>query len=295
MSWPAAEVLVEEEMVRALVATQFPELADLECVAAGEGFDNYQWRLGNDHVARLPRRSMAIEPLLNELRWLDDVVTHVTLQTPAPLRAGVAGEGFPFPWAVATWIEGETGDQFDVRSAVSLAPDLAQFLLQIHVAAPTDAPHNPYRSVHLSERSAEFDTRLDAIARRLDVQAARELFARGRDASPCDSPVWIHGDLHPDNLVFRDRRLVGVVDFGDLCAGDPATDLAGVLLTLPEQALGDFFDAYQPIDDATRQRMIGWATYFGVMMISLGAGGRASYLAVGERGLANAALWSALS
>jgi aminoglycoside phosphotransferase (APT) family kinase protein len=295
VSWPAAEVIVEVDMVRALVASQFPELADLECVAAGEGFDNYQWRLGDDLVARIPRRSMAIEPLLNELRWLDDVVARVTLQTPAPLRAGVPGEGFPFPWAVATWIEGETGDQFDLRSAGSLAPDLAQFLRQIHVAAPTDAPHNPYRSVNLSERSAEFDARLDAIAEHLDAHNARELFARGRDSAPCVNPVWIHGDLHPDNLVFRDGKLVGVVDFGDLCAGDPATDLAGVLLTLPGPALEAFFDAYEPIDDPTQRRMIGWATYFGVMMISLGIGGRASYLAVGERGLANAALWSAHS
>ena len=38
--------------------------------------------------------------------------------------------------------------------------------------------------------------------------------------------VWIHGDLHPGNLLVRDGRLSGVLDFGDVTAGDPATDLS---------------------------------------------------------------------
>ena len=43
-------------------------------------------------------------------------------------------------------------------------------------------------------------------------------------------PVWLHGDPHPWNLVHRDGRLAGLVDFGDVCAGDPASDLAGAWL-----------------------------------------------------------------
>ena len=39
-------------------------------------------------------------------------------------------------------------------------------------------------------------------------------------------PVWLHGDLHPANVVVSDGTLSGVIDFGELCAGDPATDLA---------------------------------------------------------------------
>ena len=32
-------------------------------------------------------------------------------------------------------------------------------------------------------------------------------------------PTWLHGDLHPANVVTRDGTLAGVIDFGDMCAG----------------------------------------------------------------------------
>jgi hypothetical protein len=37
-----------------------------------------------------------------------------------------------------------------------------------------------------------------------------------------DAPVWLHGDLHPANVIVSDGTLSGVIDFGELCAGDPA-------------------------------------------------------------------------
>jgi aminoglycoside phosphotransferase (APT) family kinase protein len=100
--------------------------------------------------------------------------------------------------------------------------------------------------------------------------------------------MWLHGDLHPGNLIYRDGHLVGVVDFGDLCAGDPATDLAGALLTLPYDALQTFFAAYGSTDDATIARTIGWAVVFGTMMVGLGRTSRPRYARVGRRALENA-------
>ena len=37
------------------------------------------------------------------------------------------------------------------------------------------------------------------------------------------APVWIHGDLSEGNLLLQGGRLSGVIDFGGLAAGDPAT------------------------------------------------------------------------
>jgi aminoglycoside phosphotransferase (APT) family kinase protein len=86
----------------------------------------------------------------------------------------------------------------------------------------------------------------------------------------------------------RDGALVGVIDFGDLCAGDPATDLAGGLLALPLQSLEEFFGAYGELDDSTIRRTLGWAVHFGLMFVLLGESDEPTYGAIGRRALANA-------
>jgi aminoglycoside phosphotransferase (APT) family kinase protein len=48
-----------------------------------------------------------------------------------------------------------------------------------------------------------------------------------------EPPVWVHGDLHPANILVQRGRISGVIDFGDLTAGDPAADLSVGWMLLP--------------------------------------------------------------
>lgn len=289
MSWPAAEVVIDAELVRDLVRTQFPALAERPCVNVDEGFDNSLWRLGDDLVARLPRRAVAVALIENELRWLPELAGDVSLRTPLPLLAGVPSERFGWPWLIATWVEGTPGDHTSDAIRAHSATALARFLRHVHRAAPEDAPRNPFRGVDLAERATVFDARLLENADLVDAKSVARTFDVGLAASPwAGTPQWLHGDLHPGNTLYRDGRLAGVIDFGDLCAGDPACDLAGALMSLPFSTLDEFFAAYGPADEAMLARTIGWATLFGVLMVSLGRSGRPSYGTVGRLALANA-------
>ncbi|MFY9782441.1 MAG: aminoglycoside phosphotransferase family protein [Acidimicrobiales bacterium] len=289
MTWPAAEVSIDESLVRDLLRAQYPELAEMECYQVAEGFDNALWRLGEELVVRVPRRAMAVALIENELRWLPEVARNVTLRTPLPLLRGVPSERFAWPWLIATWVDGVPGDEISLDTVTPPTSELAGFMRKLHTEAPPAAPKNPYRGVALSERSAMFGTRVQGLDDVLDVATAKRLWSTCLDAPVWDgAPRWLHGDLHPGNLLYGDRELVGVVDFGDLCAGDPATDLAGALMSLPFDALEEFFDAYGVTDSAMLWRSIGWATLFGVFMTSLGVSDRPSYLAVGQRTLYNA-------
>ncbi len=289
MSWPEAEVEIDEALVHDLLGSQFPDLADHRCRRLNEGFDNSLWRVGDNLVARLPRREMAVVPLQNELLLLPDVLERVSLHTPLPLRTGQPCDRFAWPWMIATWIDGVPGDELELEHYGHTASTLATFLRQLHAPAPSDAPQNPYRGVPLVDRTTSLEERLPKVRDHVDIESTIELWHRALDAPAWEGPLlWTHGDFHPGNLVYRDGELVGVVDFGDLGAGDPATDLAGGLLSLPYDALDSFFAAYGIRDDAMLWRTIGWAVLFGVMAASLGRD-RPTYLDVGRRGLANAA------
>ena len=293
MSWPSAELTIDAALVGSLLRSQFPYLSELDGYPVAEGFDNSLWRLGDSLVVRIPRRVAAVELTLNELRWLPVMARDVSLRTPLPLLAGVPSDQYPWPWSIASWIEGVPGDEIDLDGNGPSAGALATFLREIHVDAPVDAPRNSVRGVELGTRSPIFKERLSQVRGIVAHESLFELWEECAEAPPwSSSPRWLHGDFHPANTLYEDGKLVGVVDFGDLCAGDPATDLAGGLMSLPFHALDDFFGAYRVVDSATLLRTIGWAVLFGVFMVALGVGNRPTYLRVGQRTLANATQFS---
>lgn len=86
--------------------------------------------------------------------------------------------------------------------------------------------------------------------------------------------LWLHGDLHPANVLTADGTLCGVIDFGDLCTGDPACDLAACWVLLPEGAIDRFHGACRPAPDAaTLRRARGWAVLQAVSLILIGEAG----------------------
>ena len=85
--------------------------------------------------------------------------------------------------------------------------------------------------------------------------------------------MWLHGDLHPANLVLgASGALDAVVDFGDLCAGDPACDLATAWLTFDAPARAEFrreIERRITVDEATWDRARGWALVLGCSIVDI--------------------------
>ena len=98
---PAAELDVDEALVRALLEEQHPDLAGLPLRLVANGWDNVLFRLGDDLVVRLPRRELAVPLVEHEQRWLPELAPRLPLPIPAPVRVGRPGAGYPWPWASA--------------------------------------------------------------------------------------------------------------------------------------------------------------------------------------------------
>jgi aminoglycoside phosphotransferase (APT) family kinase protein len=268
-SEPPREVDVTVDVVRALLADQHPDFAALPIVHVEDGWDNAMFRLGDDLALRMPRRAAGGLLILTEQRWLPQLAPSLPLSTPVPVRVGEPGRGYPFGWSVVPWLEGEPSD---------LAPPdadqgevLAGFLAALHRPAPADAPHNPYRgSVALADRAEAFEQRHAEAAGRGPLDPALRRCWDAGLAAPIDAPrSWFHGDLHGRNVLVKDGRLAGVIDWGDMAAGDPACDLAAIWMLLPDREARRRAMTACGFSEATWARARGWAAAMTVMLLSV--------------------------
>ncbi|MCA8903174.1 MAG: aminoglycoside phosphotransferase family protein [Hyphomonas sp.] len=268
---PPAEVEITEALVRTLLQDQHPDLAGLPLAAEGEGWDNVMFRLGEDLALRLPRRAVADDLIRREQRWLPQLAPHLSLPVPAPVRTGMPGRGYPFAWSVLPWFEGETADLS--RPDASEAPVLAGFLRAVHtLPLPPDPPANPVRDCPLTGKQADTERRMAILRAETDAitPQVERAWAAGL-AAPVDLPKsWIAGDVHARNVLVRNGRFAAFIDWGDMCAGDPATDLASIWGLFGEaDARRAAIEAYG-VSAATLVRARGWAVFYGVILLETG-------------------------
>jgi aminoglycoside phosphotransferase (APT) family kinase protein len=229
----------------------------------------------------------AVALTTNEQEWLPKLAPRLTLPIPTPVRVGRPTIDFPWPWSIVPWLDGLAGDRTEITRPDAAALSLGRFLRALHEPAPIKAPVNPYRGVPLSARATNFADRIAALDGEIDVPATRQVWDRAIAAHPWQGPpLWLHGDLHPANILIIGGTLSAVIDFGDLCAGDPATDLAAAWMLLPVAAIPKFSSAYSGLDADLECRALGWAVLFALMLFAIGLNDRPSYLAVGQSTLA---------
>ncbi len=259
MATPSAEIDIDEPLVRSLLEEQQPKLAGLPMQVIANGWDNVVVRLGDSLMVRLPRRAAAAQLVLNEQRWLPALAPLLPLPIPTPLFAGTACPRYPWAWSICPWLPGESAAASPPVDPHDTALVLAAFVAALHKTAPPEAPENPFRGVHLRERAEAVQQRVrllgDGIPADRVLAAWDELRSTPAWHGP---PLWLHGDLHPSNMLTENGRLSAIIDFGDITSGDPATDLALAWMMFDRHDRAVFRDSAM-IDDDTYRRAAGWA------------------------------------
>lgn len=252
------ELPIDGGLVRGLLRDQLPHLAGLPLTrVASPGTVHALYRLGDDLVVRLPRVPRWSGDVERERTWLPVLAGHLTLEVPGVVAAGRPTDAYPCPWAVHTWVDGRSWDAAPPDDERAAARALAQLVRELRSMDPTGAPRagrRPLREVDDATRAA-----LHAAADLVDRDRATAVWADAVGRAPWDgTPVWIHADLLSPNLLVRDGRLAGVVDWGTCGVGDPASDLVPAWAVLGPAGRAELRAALD-VDDATWVRARGIA------------------------------------
>jgi len=261
----ANEFKISSILVKNLLLQQFPQWVDLDLVALKpEGTDNVMYKLGGDKVVRLPRIEIAVPSLEKEILWLPKLASKLPIPVPKLIGVGDPSIEYPYPWFVYKLLEGSPIGEINILDKEQAAVDLGQFIIAMQNVKYRNSPMCR-RGKPLSNRNQETREAINLSKDYFDDKLLTQLwdFVLKTPAWEGD-PVWIHGDLHPGNLLVKDGRISAVLDFGLCGIGDPAADLMVAWTVLDKDSRKRFRSIVKP-EDATWNRGYGWALALGIV------------------------------
>jgi aminoglycoside phosphotransferase (APT) family kinase protein len=183
-------------------------------------------------------------------RWPFAAWTEGLVAREAAALAAVRGRGVPAPELLALDTDGaETGVRCTLTSALTGQPDLSPADVQswlgqlatTQAAIHTVPDHPPTRSDGWYDDGAPLDWLADRGLR----DAAREAAA----GELVEEKVLVHGDYQHFNVLWRDDRLSGVVDWPNAGTGNRGSDVGHCRLNLAvlfdATAAGDYLVMYE--------------------------------------------------
>jgi len=262
---------INKELVRKLVLDQFPQWSDLPVTPVPRsGWDNRTFRLGKTHSVRLPSAESYVSQVNKEQQWLPFLGERLSIATPEVQALGKPGHGYPWPWSVYKWIEGENVELNDTHN-IDLAEPLARFLTQLHSILSSDGPppgmHNYFRGGDLQHYHQDMQSFFNLLANDINVEKASGVWHDALTTKWSEAPVWIHGDLEASNLLVSNAQLAAVIDFGNCAVGDPACDLVMAWTFFDKTARKQFQDRLL-IDENTWKRARAWALWKALFRMS---------------------------
>lgn len=181
-----------------------------------------------------------------EFRLLE-ITQALGLATQKPYYLDQAGEIFATPAFVIEYIEGKP--EFAPSNLADFSRQLATHLAQIHSIAGSN-PDLAFLPQGVKSFEATFK-RPTSLNESMEEGRIREILEAVWPLPQRNAPVLLHGDYWPGNILWREEKLVAVIDWEDARIGDPLSDLAisrlDLLWIYSVEAMESFTHHYQAL------------------------------------------------
>jgi aminoglycoside phosphotransferase (APT) family kinase protein len=173
------------------------------------------------------------------------IVRAAGLPAPAPYYLDKSGELLGAPCLVVEYIDGKT--EFAPPDLSGALAQMAEQLSNIHGITPA--------SVDLSFLPRQRDIYANKLGRRpadlddsLSEGPTRDVLESAWPFPSANPDALLHGDYWPGNILWKDERIVGIIDWEDARVGDPLEDLANsrleIMWAFGLEAMQSFTDLY---------------------------------------------------
>lgn len=214
------------------IAAAFPDLTWSRARRITEGWDHVVVVLDDALVFRFPQEPPYTEALGREVAVLDHLGPRLPVRIPRYDRVAPDGSFAGYPLLPGRTLTPEVLDSLDGDAREAVVDQLAGFLSALHTAPVPGTPLERVPPCCPAEDQRE--VRRAAGAHLPGVLSPGELGEVERILDDVDAllaadlpEVVVHNDVYSRHLLWDDAAArLGVIDFSDMCLGDPAVDFA---------------------------------------------------------------------
>lgn len=223
-------VFADTKMAEEIARQTYPSASKLTVI--DYSYDNIVVLINEQFALRFPRNKNAYARSQYEKQILQHLETLETVNIPH-----ILDEHINPPYLVTTFVTGKHLSPSDICGFSTteqrrFGEDIAVFAHKMHTALPVDEARHTRKKLGLDELSEEpwpiyFERHLSNNTLLTSDQAAvaNNYYDQWRKISSSSPLVVVHDDLHTENMLFKDNRLCGVLDFGDTNIGTAEQDL----------------------------------------------------------------------
>lgn len=178
------------------------------------------------------------------------------LPVPRPIGFGEDAERLGHPYVLIDFVEGSS--EINAQKLETCIGKMAEMLAAVHRTRTAELPSLPLRMDPFPEL-LEFLGRDDAWL------GLRIRLTKLDDTAYTGTPVLLHGDFWPENLIWSDGRIAAILDWEDAAVGDPLSDVACTCLELRylfgDRGIRAFKNAYARHGRIDQGRLSLWLLY----------------------------------